>query len=112
MAKLGFLFLNRGLYRGNRIISESWIQESVQRRMTTFVTSIGWLNGYGYQWWTGDEVINGRNIHMYAAWGNGGQVIAVFPDLDLVVVFTGGCFDDAARPFRIMRDRLIPIVVS
>lgn len=112
MAKLGYLFLNQGLWKGNRIISESWINESVRERMATNMTSIGWLNGYGYQWWTGDDVINGKTIHMYAASGNGGQVIAVFPELDLVVVFTGGCFDDPARPFRIMRDQLIPVIVD
>lgn len=112
MAKLGFLYLNRGVWNGNRIISENWIDESVRRRIPSNTTSPGWLTGYGYQWWSGDDVVGGRTIHMFAAWGNGGQVIAVFPELDLVVVFTGGCFDDAARPFRIMKDRLIPVIIG
>ena len=112
MAKFGYLFLNLGEWQGKQIISKKWVVESIKKRITTYVTSIGWLTGYGYQWWTGDDVINGTTIHMYAAWGNGGQVIAVFSELDLVVVFTGGCFDDASRPFKILRDRLIPVIVG
>ncbi len=46
--------------------------------------------GYGYQWWIFDYPINGNVYPSFGARGWGGQVITVFPTLDMVVVLTGG----------------------
>jgi len=49
MAKIGFLFLENGVWNGERIISEAWVNESTQ----TFISLpwVSWADGYGYQWW-------------------------------------------------------------
>ena len=48
---------------------------------------------YGYLWWRGRQTINGRPIEGFWAQGNGGQIIFVCPNLDLVAVFTGGNYN-------------------
>jgi CubicO group peptidase (beta-lactamase class C family) len=77
MAKFGFLFLNNGTWDGVQIVPESWV--------ATAITSHRTLNeetGYGYQWWTSPL------IESYSARGYLGQLIYVFPVLNMVVVFT------------------------
>jgi CubicO group peptidase (beta-lactamase class C family) len=49
---------------------------------------------YGYLWWLGRSLHDGREIHWSAALGRGGQWIRVVPDLDLVVVATAGYYQD------------------
>jgi len=80
MAKIGFLFLNNGLWGNQQILSEKWVEESTQNRFPKF--SNDGFTGYGYWWWLSD---NGA----YHARGFGGQIISVYPELNMVVVFTG-----------------------
>jgi CubicO group peptidase (beta-lactamase class C family) len=79
MAKIGFLYLNRGLWDGKRIVSADWIDES-----TRIQVSAGREYAYGYQWWI--RPVTG--CHSFRAWGRNGQFIVIVPDLDLVVVVT------------------------
>lgn len=86
MAKFGVLYLNRGNFNGQSIISEKWINESSSKKID-IPKGYAFGNGlsYGY-WWYIDE-------KTYFAWGFGGQFIIIRPDLDLVVVFTSN-FND------------------
>ncbi|ENQ3107302.1 hypothetical protein ACEOWJ_003388 [Bacillus cereus] len=45
MARFGLLYLNRGIWNNNQIISKTWIDES---------TTIN-PNKYGYLWWVHEE---------------------------------------------------------
>jgi len=53
MAKIGYMFLNDGNWKGRHIISKEWIEESTKAH-TTADTS----EKYGYLWWSGKTVIN------------------------------------------------------
>lgn len=77
MAKLGYLYLQNGIWEGRQIVSSTWVQEAT--RMHT--PSDGPL-GYGYQWW----IYPSGNA--YAALGRSGQMIFVAPQQNLVVVTT------------------------
>ena len=77
MAKIGFLFLNEGLWDGERIISSRWIDVSTKKHIDTDL-----LPGYGYHWWIVSPGI-------YTSAGNKGQFIMVAPEKSLVAVFTG-----------------------
>jgi hypothetical protein len=48
---------------------------------------------YGYLWWRGTQEVDGRKVEAFWAQGNGGQIIFICPELDLVAVFTGGSFN-------------------
>ncbi|MFC1884902.1 serine hydrolase domain-containing protein [Thermodesulfobacteriota bacterium] len=87
MAKLGYLYANNGKWKGTQIVSEKWIEESTKKRIT--IDSYH-LKGYGYQWWVYMFKIKGEEIEIPVASGWGGQGIYVFPDHDLIVVFTAG----------------------
>ena len=85
MAKLGYLFLKGGTWKGERIVSEEWIEESTKSHILP-----SWTDGYGYQWWIETYNSNSTPTDSFFAAGWGGQRITVFPSLDMVVVFTGG----------------------
>jgi len=83
MAKFGQLFLNKGEWNGEQVVSESWVTESTSR----YHDKGSW--GYGYQWWSKSFIVEGRSIDSFSANGFGGQFIYVLPEIDTVVVFTG-----------------------
>ena len=51
---------------------------------------------YGYLWWLGNSLLNGREFHWIGALGRGGQSIRIVPELDLVVVVTAGYYHDCS----------------
>ncbi len=77
IAKLGYLYLNHGIWNGKQIVSKDWVNKSTQT-YNFFQEN----NGYGYYWWTLPQ------SNVYYASGLYGQRIYVAPDYDLVVVFT------------------------
>ena len=89
MAKLGQLYLQKGKWNGQQLISADWIEEatSVQIDQIKEPTEEQRLQdegaqGYGYQVW--------RCTHnAYRADGANGQYIVVMPEQDAVVVVTG-----------------------
>lgn len=82
MAKIGYLFMNGGQWKGRKVISKEWIDESTKDHITTG------SHGYGYQWYRGGGIINNTEFEAFWAWGLGGQLIFVFPTLELVAIFT------------------------
>ncbi len=96
MAKLGELYLNGGRWKGKQIISEKWVNASIQ----SYTTAIqDWE--YGYQWWLFTYEVDIEQIESFSASGWGGQKIFVFPDLDMVVVTTAGYYDEPDLEFHI-----------
>jgi len=90
--KLGQLYLDGGLWNGVRIVSKEWVRRSTTA-YGTFARSVveGDVNHqYGWGWHIHHYTIDGRTYREYAAEGNGGQFVMVFPDLDLVVGVNAG----------------------
>jgi CubicO group peptidase (beta-lactamase class C family) len=105
MLKFGQLYLDGGIWQGQRLIPESWIGESTRKHTTSDLYG----EDFGYLWRMIDRTVDGRHIRSFEAWGNGGQFIMVFPSLELVAVFTGenyGRFPEMEQPFE-MTDRYI-----
>ena len=86
MAKFGQLFLNKGQWQGQQVISNAWVEESTTR----YHDAGSW--GYAYQWWSTSFSVNGQEINSFYADGFGGQYIFVVPELDAVIVFTGRAY--------------------
>ena len=93
----GEVFRARGLApNGERVLSEKWIEQSWMVRTYSRYTG----DGYGYGWFIG----NIANEDVRYAWGYGGQMLYVLPDLGLTVVMTS---DETPRATTIShRDRL------
>ena len=77
----GEVYRNGGLAPdGTRVISEDWIEQSwIERTQSRFTG-----DGYGYGWFLRD--IAGADVRY--AWGYGGQMLYIVPELALSVVMT------------------------
>jgi CubicO group peptidase (beta-lactamase class C family) len=89
MAKIGQLVLTGGRWNDRQIVPKAWIDAST----TPHINGTG-LYFYGYLWWLGRSLLNGRDVHWVAAYGRGGQSIHIVPELDLVVVITAGYYQN------------------
>ena len=83
MVKIGQLMLQGGLWNGRRVVSAEWVREATRQQ-----TAAGQYP-YGFYW----HLTNAQQRHVqgedgFMGLGQGGQVIAVFPGLDMVVVVT------------------------
>ena len=78
MAKIGQLCLNGGEWNNNRIVSESWITESTSEHSRWNKIDIA----YGYLWWLA------KDEDGFAAMGDGGNIIYVSRDKNMVVAST------------------------
>jgi len=86
-AKLGQLYLQDGLWNGERLLSSEWIRAAAA---LSFATS-EWMGhtGYGYGWWR-ESPAYGADAFAAAGWGD--QAIVVMPEHGMVAVFTGGSY--------------------
>ena len=84
IAKFGWLFLEDGRWKDERIISEKWIREAPHIQITTQ----GRGNRYGFNWMTGSRTAAGKRFEYIASFGYGGQTLYIVPEYDLIVVFT------------------------
>jgi len=110
MAKIGYLFLNDGKWKGKSIISQEWLTESTKAHTTHDLEY-----GYGYQWRSVKTTFNNQKIDMFWASGHGGQRIFVIPTLDLVAVFTSKVFGNPLggfRPAGILKHYIIPSMLT
>jgi CubicO group peptidase (beta-lactamase class C family) len=109
MARLGQLYLQDGVWEGVRLVSSEWIARS-----TAPVFALGDGRYYAHHWWRQDFMIDGVAHNLYYAAGNGGQVIYVYPEMQLVIVMTGGNYDDDLmfQNQPIIRDYILPAVID
>jgi CubicO group peptidase (beta-lactamase class C family) len=100
-AKLGQLYLDGGRWHGRQLVPRTWVAASTRAHV-----ALGHGQGYGYFWWTDDR----RGLHSFEALGFGGQMVAVVPKLDLVVVVMSDPAGERVDLGRLLFDRLVPAV--
>jgi CubicO group peptidase (beta-lactamase class C family) len=83
-ARIGYLWLNHGRWGGRQIIPADWMEAATQVH-----SRASWGDQYGYGIW----VYPDRKPPIYEGNGRGGQRLSVVPNLNLVVVMTGGGFE-------------------
>ena len=96
MAKFGQLFLQKGVWNGQQLLSENWIKEASKYQVPSVPSGTRpdnaaergltpenstFMLGYGYQMWMCPE-------GAYRADGARGQYIIVYPDADAVIAVT------------------------
>jgi CubicO group peptidase (beta-lactamase class C family) len=100
MAKIGQLVLAGGRWNDRQVVSKAWIETSTAPKI-----KITDGRFYGYLWWLGRSLVNGRGVHRADALGRGGQQIRIVPELDLVVVVTAGYYQDySPQAFQVQSD--------
>ena len=88
IAKLGQLYLQKGIWNGKRLLSEDWIDQATKLQIRNAkegdagAAMSDWGQGYGYQFW--------RSRHGgFRGDGAFGQFCLVLPKQDAVIAITG-----------------------
>lgn len=114
MLKFGATYLNNGVCNGERIISTDWVEKSSKAYNNNININIpgedSGKNGYTYSWWTSKFSHKGQTIKMFRAGGWGGQEIMVFPELEMVLVFTGGNYSKSTTLYKLIEKYILPAV--
>ena len=108
MAKLGQLLLTDGRWKDRQVLPAGWAAESAKPRTVGIAAYF-----YGYQWWLGRSLVEGRQVDYVAAFGLGGQRIFVVPSLELVVATTAGHYTEALQttlPAAVLDTFVLPAV--
>ena len=79
LAKIGYLYSQGGVWDGDRIVAQTWVDASTARQAEVG-NQPGW--GYGYQWWR----IDNARTEIWAGLGFGGQFLIVMPEHQIVGV--------------------------
>jgi CubicO group peptidase (beta-lactamase class C family) len=83
IARLGLLYLQRGVWNGKRLLSEEWVAEATRVQVENpNEPNPDWRQGYGFQFWMAR--------HGYRGDGAYGQFCLVLPEQDAVIVTTAG----------------------
>jgi hypothetical protein len=102
LARFGHLFLNRGNWNGEQIISEGWIEQATVNQVPASIplyddygaTRVG-AGRNGYNWWVNGAGKNGKLLWphappgTYAAVGAHNNWCWVIPEWDMVIVRIG-----------------------
>jgi CubicO group peptidase (beta-lactamase class C family) len=97
MARIGWLYLNKGRWGDRQIVSSAWVEASTRRQIDATL-----YDYYGYQWWV-------DSAGYYMAVGYKGQRIFIIPKKDMVVVFTGNLTDsETLLPKKLLDSYIIP----
>jgi CubicO group peptidase (beta-lactamase class C family) len=99
LARIGQLVLAHGQWNGNVLVPADWLEQSFRPDAMA-------MDGthYGYLWYVGEIPVTGRTgvyaEPLFGAFGNGGQRLYIFPNLDFVLAVTAGNYDaeDSWRP--------------
>lgn len=89
IARLGQIYLQRGVWNGGRILTEAWVAEAQfphSDNNNGTQTNPDWTQGYGYQFWRCQH-------NAYRGDGAFGQYCVVMPDQDTVLAITSGVAD-------------------
>jgi len=109
LARFGELYRLGGIVDGRRILPAAWVEQSWTPR-----TVSPWSGGeYGYGWFIGQAA--GHPVRF--AWGYGGQMVYVLPDLKLTIVMTSdpnGSRDGEhiAALHRLLGEGIVPAAVK
>lgn len=86
-AKIGFLFLQNGMWEGEQIVPAEWVEQAIKPQVQANADE-----SYGYGWWVEEG--------FFGAAGRGGQKVYVVPAINAIVVSAGGGFDyDEIDPY-------------
>ena len=101
IAAFGQFYLQRGVWRGRRVLPEAWVAEATSLQIANGpAPNRDWEQGYGYQFW--------RCQHgAYRGDGAFGQYCVIMPEQDAVLAMTAG-LGDMQRPLDLVWEHLLP----
>lgn len=106
MARFGFLYLNRGLWINQQIISPDWTRESTAPHSEIRIGES--IAKYGYLWWLREA----DRVLAYLALGDGGNIICCIPEKDLVVAIASEFMMNPRDRWALIKKYIIPAVIG
>ena len=100
MAKIGQLYLNKGIYNEKEIVSRKWIEDSTKEHSRWEEVNLP----YGYLWW-----INNGEEYGYTDIGDGGNIIYVNVDKNIVVSIASTFEDNVTDRIEFIKKYIEPI---
>lgn len=86
VAALGQLYLQRGVWAGQRILDEDWVDAATSTQVENpDEENADWRQGYGFQFWMARHGFRGDGAY--------GQFCVVLPEQDVVLALTGQSLD-------------------
>jgi len=86
IARLGQLYLQRGVWNGVRLLPEEWVEQATRTQVANGLDSgSDWSQGYGFQFW--------MSRHGFRGDGAYGQYCLILPEQDAVVAMTSQTID-------------------
>jgi len=83
LAKIAYLYLNKGVWQGRPIVTPEWVADSVSPKIEVDKSGVK----YGLKWWLFPYGDGSKTA--WAGSGFGGQMPIILPEHDLVLVVTG-----------------------
>lgn len=102
VARLGQLYLQRGVWEGERLLSEAWVAEATRAQISNTeveTSGIDWQQGYGFQFW--------MSRHGYRGDGAFGQFCLVLPEHDAVIATTAAT-EQMQKLLNLVWEHLLP----
>ena len=108
-ARIGVMILNKGTYKGKRILSEEYIEQMLAERE----------EGYGYLWWIYPKnktikiirkEYNTGKYDSFCANGVGGSLMTVVPEIDAVICMTCSLVYNPKARMELINDYIIPYI--
>lgn len=96
MAKFGFLYLNKGVWNGIKVLPDNWVEESTTKAKYD----------YGYLWW----LFQYEGMNSYCAMGTGGRCICVVPEMDTLVAIVSDYIPKARNRWIFIKKHILPIL--
>ncbi|MBT2503174.1 serine hydrolase [Curtobacterium sp. ISL-83] len=86
VSRLGQLYLQRGVWQGERILDEDWVETATSTQVANPAEpNVDWRQGYGFQFWMARHGFRGDGAY--------GQFCVVLPEHDVVLAITGQSLD-------------------
>jgi CubicO group peptidase (beta-lactamase class C family) len=113
LARLGHLFLNRGRWRDQQVLSASWVEQATSVQVPREIPHVYGKHPktpntesgrYGFAWWLNTVRADDRRSypdapeHLYAAHGFDGNRLFVIPDWEIVFVVLSARFSREDGP--------------
>ncbi|WP_138429516.1 serine hydrolase domain-containing protein [Fodinibius saliphilus] len=117
LAKIGYLYLNKGRWQGQQIVSSSFIKDAVSTHVSHAEENAFYSYSYGYFWWLNplnklESEWKIDNTGIFLGRGAGGQHLIVWPSKELVCVITAWNLQRPTRVQTIFDRYVIPAVLG
>ena len=110
MMKLGVMMHGGGRGNGRAVLSEAWVRRMLSRQAT--VDGSGYGLGLRHRRYEVATPAGPRGVETLQLTGNGGQKIILVPSLDLIVVTTGGGYNENSPANAMMAQVLLPALLA